>query len=294
MMFGTREQFLYSECFNCGCLQIDEPPIDASEHYPSNYYSLNRSPEFWMKRIVRKHRNRIAVNGSGPLTIVNSMIGRPEFVAWTESAELPIGAAILDVGAGAGELVSQMTDAGFTRVTGIDPNILKDIHLANGAVVRRATLSQVSDSYDFVMANHSFEHMEDQRRQLDQMYRVLNGGGLALIRMPVVGTFAWRAYGHNWVQLDAPRHLSLHTEKSMEILATSAGFSVEKVVFDSTAFQFWGSDLYKNDIALIESVTLTRPRPPVPRNLLNQMKRQAATLNAERQGDQAAFYLRKV
>jgi SAM-dependent methyltransferase len=226
--------------------------------------------------------------------MVNLAIGRPPFATWTETARVPINAAILDIGAGSGELVSQMTEAGFTRVSGLEPNIPNDVHLPNGPVIRRGTLSDVTETYDFVMANHSFEHMPDQLAQLRHMHRILISSGIALIRIPVVGTFAWERYGANWVQLDAPRHLALHTEKSIAILAHRAGFVVERVVFDSTAFQFWGSDLYEKDLPLTKSVDMSRPRPPVSRSDVKRMNRKASDLNAISQGDQAAFYLRKV
>src|SRR5258706_6223401 len=39
MMYGTREQFAYFECCECGCLQIEDIPEDLSRFYPPGYYS---------------------------------------------------------------------------------------------------------------------------------------------------------------------------------------------------------------------------------------------------------------
>jgi hypothetical protein len=45
------------------------------------------------------------------------------------------------------------------------------------------------------------------------------------------------------VQLDCPRHLAIHTSRSMEQAAGLAGLTIAKTVYDSSAFQFWGSEL---------------------------------------------------
>jgi hypothetical protein len=50
------------------------------------------------------------------------------------------------------------------------------------------------------------------------------------------------------VQLDAPRHLFLHTRKSFGLLAARAGLQIEKWFCDSTSFQFWGSELYQRKL----------------------------------------------
>lgn len=37
MYFGFGEEFAYSECSACGCLQIVEIPTDMARYYPANY-----------------------------------------------------------------------------------------------------------------------------------------------------------------------------------------------------------------------------------------------------------------
>ena len=39
MMYGTRAEFTYTECENCGCLQLQNRPGDMSTYYPTDYYS---------------------------------------------------------------------------------------------------------------------------------------------------------------------------------------------------------------------------------------------------------------
>jgi hypothetical protein len=95
------------------------------------------------------------------------------------------------------------------------------------------------------------------------------------------------------VQLDAPRHLVVHTRRSMAIVADQAGLEITDVVYDSTAFQFWASELYQNDIPLYSDPSGAQPADPqLPRSEMRRYERQARKLNEQELGDQACFYLR--
>ena len=39
MQLGTRAQFTYQLCGDCGCLQIEQLPENLAAYYPSDYYS---------------------------------------------------------------------------------------------------------------------------------------------------------------------------------------------------------------------------------------------------------------
>ena len=43
MMHGLRHEFDYGECKSCGSIQILQVPINLSDYYPGNYYSLQTS-----------------------------------------------------------------------------------------------------------------------------------------------------------------------------------------------------------------------------------------------------------
>jgi len=94
----------------------------------------------------------------------------------------------------------------------------------------------------------------------------------------------------NWVQLDAPRHFFVHTEKSFQLLARGEGLRVHEVRYDSTEYQFWVSELYARDVAQA-AVDMTRPQAMFSKSTLRGFRAQAARLNSEGRGDQAAFDL---
>ena len=145
------------------------------------------------------------------------------------------------------------------------------------------------------MTHHSFEHMQDPLEVLKRFYQLLKPDRFLLIRVPIVSSFAWRHYGVHWVAIDAPRHLYLHSLKSVEMLSKRAGFRLIDVVFDSTEFQFIGSELYLRDIPLSDSDTYGRnsKNSIFSQNQIEAYRQKANELNLRNDGDQACIYLYK-
>lgn len=104
-----------------------------------------------------------------------------------------------------------------------------------------------------------------------------------------------KRYGTNWVQLDAPRHLFLHTNQSLQILSDKTGFKIADVVFDSTELQFWGSEQYLKDIPFRDKKSFAEnPRKSIfSKKQIASYKKMALELNKSKKGDSANFYLYK-
>jgi SAM-dependent methyltransferase len=275
MMFGTREDFQYRECTRCGCLSQVDVPADLSRFYPNQYYSMLES----RTNVLRKLRDRIYLS---PASLLVNWRRRPEFDV-IRRCKVNRNHRILDVGSGAGHLLQDLRELGY-RAEGIDPFIARDIRDRFGVRVWRKTIEELSGSYDVVLFQHSLEHMPRQQAVLRAARGLLTPTGVCVISIPIVG-WAWRHYGVNWGQLDAPRHLFLHTRKSMDLVARQAGFRIERVVYDSTEFQFWLSEFYRKGIPLQGC-----NRPKWITTL--RMRMRAARLNHAEDGDQAQFYLR--
>jgi SAM-dependent methyltransferase len=289
MMFGTREEFAYGECPNCGSIQIMEVPVDIDKHYPPYYMSFNqpitplkRLP--FLKRLVGSIRMRKKYRTSANKTL-----------EYLKPVNTMPSAKILDIGCGKGQLICLLFNQGFEHVTGVDKFISKEIDHGYGVKVLKKDLSELpSNSYDVLITHHVLEHMDEQIKELKECYRLLKKGGIFLVCIPILGE-VWDIYKENWVQLDAPRHFVLHTLKSMQILAEKTGFTIGKTIFDSTAFQFWGSELYKKGIPLTHPDThQTYPIEEVfTPGELAEFDQRSAALNAIQRGDTARFYLYK-
>lgn len=114
-----------------------------------------------------------------------------------------------------------------------------------------------------------------------------------MVRQPVCDGEAFQRYGVNWVQLDAPRHAVLHSVRSMYLLAEHCGFKIKDIVWDSTDLQFWGSEQYALDIPFCNdnSYFCDPERSLFTSAQITNWKKEAAALNRQGRGDQAAFFL---
>jgi SAM-dependent methyltransferase len=299
-MFGAQESFIYFECAHCGCLQISDTPEDMSKYYPKIYYSSgqvgekrNRLKDSLKTTLLRTHilfnENIIGkrISFSFPFSILFNL---------PKQARIDFNSRILEVGCGKGGLMATLRDLGFKNVLGVDPysheKVTEDIEIL------RSTVHEISDTqkFDLIIFNHSFEHIPDQLATLVKVSRILSDGGTCLIRMPVKTDYIWNRYGVNWVQIDAPRHFFLHTLNSIELLAKKAGLLIENVIFDSTEFQFWGSEQYKKNIPLkAENSYWVNPEKSIfTPDQIREFGKMAKELNKNSQGDQAEFYLMKI
>lgn len=266
MMFGFRDEFEYFQCAVCKCLQISAPPADMARYYPGDYYSYSthhtKNDVKRIRRAVEEMRNRY----------------------WAD-CNITTDSRILDVGCGSGASVYALKECGYANAAGIDPYIEKDITYENGAVVLKRTIHDCDQLWDLIIFNHSFEHLADPLETLQGVKRLLSGDGVCLIRMPTTSSYAWEQYGIHWVQLDAPRHFFLHSLESLEIISAKSGLRLGKVLFDSTEFQFLGSEMYLRDIPLHSKANIFSAAEII------EYKTRSVQLNLEGRGDQAAFYL---
>jgi SAM-dependent methyltransferase len=299
MMFGLGETFTYFQCSDCECLQILDAPGDMSKYYPSDYYSFSRGKKRLklpgLKRSIKRLLNKYAVFNEGK-------IGKLLYGTFPEPSmrclsRIPINRnmKILDIGSGDGAFLLDLADLGFTRLLGIDPYIEKDISINRSVTIHKQTAEDVSGKWDVILFHHSFEHCENPKITLSHVSSLLAREGTCIIRVPTASSFAWRFYGADWVQIDAPRHLFIPSLRTMELLGKEAGLHLFDIRYDSTAFQFWGSEQYRCDIPLFSNRSyLVNPRESMFRHTdIRLFKKWAQRLNIQKEGDQAAFYLRK-
>lgn len=286
MMFGMHEEFTYLECSECGRLRISPLPSHLDKYYPSFYTAYSAGPSSPLKARLRQSIVSLAIRRQWLLKAVPRAY-RFQIARLVHSLRLRPDMSILDVGCGAGLLVRDLRAAGFTAF-GID-RFAPQVSDAGGIAVKQCELQDLSEHFDSVLFNHSLEHIDDQVGTLRLALSRLRPGGMCVVRIPVAA-WAWQEYGTDWVQLDPPRHLVVHSEKSFRLAVELAGFTVSDIVYDSFDFQFWGSELYRM------GVPLETARPHLhdyfSKTRMKEFARRAEELNRESQGDQAIFFLR--
>ncbi|WP_213287225.1 class I SAM-dependent methyltransferase [Bradyrhizobium sp. sGM-13] len=282
MMFGTRERFEYQECIDCGTIQRLSDVADESRLYPVGYYSFAKPLR---NSRVAAIRDAHALGTKSILGAVASFVRYDPIVAVIGYFGIDPSFRVLDVGCGSGKLLHRMSAAGFKNLTGVDPYISES---TSGAVtIHKSDLQSMSGEFDFIMFNHSLEHVSDPDQSLGNAKRLLAPGGRILVRIPTSSSHAWVEYGPNWVQLDAPRHIVIPSRKGMSALAERCDLSVRHSIDDSTAFQFWGSEMYRKS----KPLTSSGPHNVFSRHELRSFAKRAERLNTQQQGDQVAFLL---
>jgi SAM-dependent methyltransferase len=303
-MLGMRERFDYVECGTCGCLQIEPLPRDLERFYSAGDYYTRPRPgagsglrddgsrgEDRGSRALRAMRRgwmrlRLALARLG-LRTGRRFGGLGWFVRTSTGLDDPI----LDVGCGTGRLLRRLDRAGFSDLTGLDERLSGAAGAGTGLRLLATTLEAHRGRYHLVMAHHSFEHVRDPCRAFAAFARLVEPGGWLLIRTPRADGAPRRLYGADWVQLDPPRHLHLHTRQSLERLARASGFRLMSVEDDSGPFQIWGSELYRRHLTLAEAGRGGRRAFAWPRRLAFRLR--ARALRRSGQGDQACFYLQR-
>jgi SAM-dependent methyltransferase len=294
MMFGLRNEFRYLECGACRCVQLVDVPADLSKYYPPSYYSF---ASLGGLRGVINRRRALQAHGERSVSgwLAEQLLGPYYAMEAIRRAQIPLTASILDVGCGSGSLIRDMKRLGYEHVFGVDPYIAKDLCYDDGVTVVKRTLAEMTGAFDIVMLHHAFEHMPEPANALTEMRRLLRPNGRIQIRIPIADSDAWRRYGVNWMHLDAPRHLFLHTPASMRQLAAQAGLLVTKVIFEGNASQFIGSEQYQRDIPLADprSVYSGGARRWVGWWKARRLQARAEELNRAGQGDWGCFDLQR-
>lgn len=257
MFFGTAEEFNYFECENCQCLQITEIPDNLGDYYGNNYYSFSvpKLPEVKPKEINETR--------------------------------------ILDVGCGAGKWLLEQYESGHVNLFGCDPFIEEDISYESCIHIKKCTIHDMHGTFDLIRLGDSFEHVTDPYETLVSVKRLMSDTGMCVISMPLFPNAAYDICGVNWYEWDAPRHLFLHSRKSMEYLCNKAGLRIEEVICNASGGQFISSLLYQRGVPLVEQ-TEEVIHKHFTHDELQKFAEYTDALNAKGYGDHAVFVIKKL
>ncbi len=133
---------------------------------------------------------------------------------------------VLDIGCGKGLFLDVLKAQG-KKTYGLEPDtnavkILKQ--KGHHAIQGNISASTYDDNYfDLITMFQVFEHIEDPASLLKEVYRILKPGGSFILETPNSDSNL-AANKNFWRALEFPRHLILHSPKSIKELLTKTGF----------------------------------------------------------------------
>lgn len=299
MYYGIDETFEYVDCGNCGLIYQSNPPENLGPYYPENYHCHHIKPKsFHPKTWILNIRDKAIVQGkeNSIAHFIDKRRPTPQILKTFANTKPTLNARILDIGCGSADFLFQLEDIGFKYLTGIDPFLPDALNQIPSSIhFYKKSIFETEEKFDIITLNHVFEHMSEPDLVFEKLDKILKPNGTIMIRIPVSDGIAWQTFRENWYQLDAPRHLFLHSSKSINILAKRNGFEIVKTVFDSTITQFTRSALYEKGITSIDFLNKYEGKLEnfFSEEQLDIWKKETEKSNQTSTGDQAAFILKR-
>jgi len=165
--------------------------------------------------------------------ILHSLSRARKFSGWMSDAIRPwVGRAVLEIGAGIGNLTLHLVPRDLYRATDINPDYLD--YLANFALGKpyfevgalhaevAADFAPLAERFDTVVCLNVLEHLDEPVRTLENFHRALAPGGRAIVLVPAVPS--------RYNTLDrALGHRLRYTPQRLRQVVTQAGFEVERL-----------------------------------------------------------------
>ncbi len=238
-----------ARCGSCGMVYLNPRPSDdslgllyADEYEPYQAPQKRIAAERWPGRVVGYLR-RLALSRYHGYP--------PELTRGLERALAPVGKVLLDrqgdtltripwagegrlldYGCGSGWFGARMQALGW-RVTLMDFNA--DSVRRAGQRYRLPFLAGplphpgvAAESFDVVNMGAVLEHVPNPHEIIEAATRALAPGGLLVISVPCLASWAFRTFGPDWWGLDLPRHLLHFTPATLRRLLEAHGLDVRE------------------------------------------------------------------
>lgn len=225
--YGILGAYRVVQCTKCSLVFLNPMFSDRelSALYPADYYA---------------HQNNFARNRwkDWVKTILHYRIG-------TVEPKFPVAGRMLDLGCGSGWFLSAMQDQGWEAYGVEINNVAAEVGRKQGGVnIFSGTLKEANfptGFFDYVRANHSFEHISCPGETLAEIHRILRPRGKVLIGVPNIDGLNAKLFRQYWWYLGAPVHPFSYSAKTLSGILQKHHFSVEQINYNSDYSGILGS-----------------------------------------------------
>ncbi|MCA9069042.1 MAG: class I SAM-dependent methyltransferase [Planctomycetaceae bacterium] len=241
---GLGGEFTVVRCLECGLHFTNPRPTEQSigQFYPSNYSpwgGQEKSPTL-RQRLHDALELAVLQTGFGypaeSLSLgdrVKSLVGRAwisrsaqrqNWIPWRGPGRL------LDFGCGGGDFLVAMRKFGW-QVEGMDnaESCAHDVTQRTGIPVHVGSLPHPEiqpESFDAVTMWNALEHVHQPRETVRAANQALRTGGLLVIGVPNIASWAFEQFRERWYPLKVPRHLTHFTPDTLKETLNAEGFQV--------------------------------------------------------------------
>lgn len=171
-----------------------------------------------------------AYTGVDNLEVMQEAVNYNRYLLDTVRKYAPLGARVLDFGAGGGQFAGPLKAQGMD-LTALEPDQLLQQRLrAQGLRVAGSTDELADGSFDYIYTLNVLEHIDDDTAALRSLHAKLTDRGRLLIYVP--------AFQVLYTSMDAKvGHVRRYTRQTLTSRVAAAGFRIERVAYaDSIGF----------------------------------------------------------
>lgn len=226
--YGIQGWFTIVRCRSCSLVFLNPMPDEKTlaSLYPETYYSYQdffKKPSA-IKRLVRK--------------LLWIQIGTKDPVFATPGR-------MLDLGCGSGNFLYAMRERGWkTHGVELSKQAAELGKECAGLDIFPGNLLDANfpdEHFDYIRANHSFEHIANPNEVLDEIGRILKPSGKLMLGVPNIAGLNAKIFRKYWWYLGAPVHTFNYSAKTLSHMLRKHGFVVERVAYNSDFSGILGS-----------------------------------------------------
>lgn len=248
-LHGIEGTFTYVRCKNCGLVYMN-PKITSEEltkFYPTSYAPHKIVKEIQSNALKRRFSTSSLVAGIKAFFFDHESI---HYVPPLILNALNSDSKVLDIGCGNGTFLNDIKGKTGCQVMGVDisETAVLSARESYGLEIFKGTIEEVPfplNSFDLITAWWSLVHVNNPDETLLKMATLLNDDGYLIVGVPNFNSFNARFFKNEWMHLDAPRHLCIHTPSTIKNMLEKNGFSVKKIIYDRNISGLFGSLQYR-------------------------------------------------
>jgi len=231
-MHGIAGTFRYVKCKNCEHVYLNpRPEIDSLKRFYPISYNLHQA--------LKKRQD-------SPITRFTSPIKRAGKLLRMYADK---HAYVLDIGCGRGDFLDNLRRLTGCQCFGIDfsdnaAKIAKELYSIDVFRGQFLDARYPDKSFNLITMWWYLEHDPNPLKTLSKCKNLLKDDGMLVFSVPNYASLNAKLFKAKWYHLDAPRHLSIYSPKTVKFLLEKSGFRLYRMEWDRSTWGLTGSLQY--------------------------------------------------